>query len=835
MNGLESPEISLNDGVEKILGLEKIREILSSYERSFGFALTLYSIKKNRPILTVDSRPEATRSLHCDQNKKNMLCDISSNSLHDRLNEGKDYTYIQCRQGLAAGALLLKSGDSILGEIHTGPLISGIQECQDRKDFPIFNKERLFHSLFLIKESLVSLANQVIKDKEIRSYERVNQDRSLFLNRMIDQSPFATWISDRKGTMIRCNRSLTRILNLEPDQLLGKYNILEDVNLIGTDNWDLVNSVYQEGKTVYLEQQWEGYKQNKTDIQKANHITVQATLFPIFDSEKEMTNVVCHWIDITQRKRAEEELHTHKEQLEAEVEKRTRKLKAEILKREKIEKDLLETQTIFDAFLEYNPIYVFFKDKDIRSLRLSRNYEKLLGKPLDELLGKTMDDLFPSDLAKSMIADDKKILREEKLLHIEEEMEGSYFETIKFPIYIKGKPEILAGFTIDITKRKKAELELLEANARTTAIIENKFNSIWAIDHEYRIIYMNQVFRDEIKKSFGLEMKQGTNILENTPLDLLAQWKNRIDRALRGESFQVEDKLPKPEGGFSYIHLGVNPIIVGDTVTGASFFSRDVTEWKMTEQQMRQSQKLDSLGQLAGGVAHNFNNMLSAIMGCTEFVQQRVLGDEESQHYLSMILESSEKAADLARKLITFAKPQDQVLKKVNLEEMIERSLAILKNTVNKKLDLAFERNARNDVIIGDSSQLQSVIINLAINASQAIIKSGEIRFITDNISLSAGDCTGSSFDLVPGDYIRIKVVDNGPGISETNINRIFDPFFTTKEQGKGTGLGLSTTMGTVQLHRGSIEVKSVEGEGTCFTLLFPLAQSKEKPKPFPS
>jgi PAS domain S-box-containing protein len=166
----------------------------------------------------------------------------------------------------------------------------------------------------------------------------------------------------------------------------------------------------------------------------------------------------------------------------------------EIRKRKKIEAALRENEAVFDSFLEYSPIYVFFKDKQVRSLRLSKNYEQMLGMPINQLLGKTMDELFPSELAKSMVEDDLQILNQEERIIVEEELNGRVFETTKFPIFKNGKPNMLAGFTVDITERKRAEITLRESEARFKAVSEYSHNAICLIDETGKIVWYNEAF-----------------------------------------------------------------------------------------------------------------------------------------------------------------------------------------------------------------------------------------------------------------------------------------------------------------------------------------------------
>ncbi len=257
---------------------------------------------------------------------------------------------------------------------------------------------------------------------------------------------------------------------------------------------------------------------------------------------------------------------------------------------------------------------------------------------------------------------------------------------------------------------------------------------------------------------------------------------------------------------------------------------RDMTESKRSEEtrakleeQLRQSQKMDAIGQLAGGVAHDFNNMLGGIIGAAEVLKEFLPADEAAHKLHHVILEAADNAAALTNKLLVFARHQASISTSVNLHTIIHETIDILKRTLDKKIKITDNLLAECDVIIGDASQLQSSLINLAINSSHAMPDGGELLISTSTIELDDLYCQSSQFDLTPGEYVEIDIRDTGSGIPAEIVPRIFEPFFTTKEVGKGTGLGLAAVYGTVRQHSGSISVYSEVGEGTCFHVLLPV------------
>jgi PAS domain S-box-containing protein len=236
----------------------------------------------------------------------------------------------------------------------------------------------------------------------------------------------------------------------------------------------------------------------------------------------------------------------------------------------------------------------------------------------------------------------------------------------------------------------------------------------------------------------------------------------------------------------------------------------------LLEEQLRQSQKMDAVGQLAGGIAHDFNNMLMGIMGASDLLKMRLGDDAEAQEYHEMIRSSSKRAADLTRQLLTFARKQPIGNTQFDVHETIWNAVDLLKSTLDRRIDIQADLQARRHSIIGDSTQLQNAVMNLGINAAHAMPNGGRISICTRLVEHSGN--TESCIEII--------VRDEGCGIEEENLNKIFDPFFTTKPLGKGTGLGLSAVLGTVQQHRGNITVENNPEKGTSFRIHLPLSDS---------
>lgn len=254
----------------------------------------------------------------------------------------------------------------------------------------------------------------------------------------------------------------------------------------------------------------------------------------------------------------------------------------------------------------------------------------------------------------------------------------------------------------------------------------------------------------------------------------------------------------------------------------------DDTQRKKIEEQLNHSYRMDAIGQLAGGVAHDFNNVLAGIINAAQVLKspKREI-DEKGKDMVDLIMKAAVRAADLTAKLSTFSRKRTLSLKPVDMNDIINETVNILKRTINKNIDIVVEKEAVNSIVFGDGSELQSAILNLGINASHSMVEGGRILIRAENKILDQDYCDNILFDTKPGKYIQVLVRDNGSGITKENLKKIFEPFFSTKEQGKGTGLGLATVYGAVLDHHGAVEVESKVGEGTTFYISIPNSDEK--------
>ncbi|MBM2817062.1 MAG: hypothetical protein HW421_3824 [Ignavibacteria bacterium] len=262
-------------------------------------------------------------------------------------------------------------------------------------------------------------------------------------------------------------------------------------------------------------------------------------------------------------------------------------ISAVALRRKKTEKELIENELIFKSFLENSPVYVFFKDKDIKTLKLSRNYEQMLGIPVENALGKTMDDLFPSDLAKRMMEDDKEILSGGRLITVEEELNGRYYETTKFPIQFDNQSKMLAGFTLDITDRKRAEEALRLSSMRYETLLTKASDGILTMTITGKIIGVNESFAKMHGYSIEDILKMDIRDLDTPEIAQLIP--ERMSRIIAGETLQFETEHYHKDGHILTIEVTVSSIIIGEEIF-IQAFHRSITERKRVEEELRESE-----------------------------------------------------------------------------------------------------------------------------------------------------------------------------------------------------------------------------------------------------
>ena len=367
-------------------------------------------------------------------------------------------------------------------------------------------------------------------------------------------------------------------------------------------------------------------------------------------------------------------------------------------------------------------------------------------------------------------------------------------------------------------ERKAADRRIREAESRMSLMLDNiRDYAMFVLDHEGRVVSWHSGARDVFgytaPEMIDEPAAQLFEMAEDAFLSLLVE-------ARRAGRAEYEGACRRRDGG-KFLGATLLRPLTGDDydLQGFVAVTRDVSERRELEQRLRQSQKMEAIGRLAGGIAHDFNNLLTAILGYADFLAEDFANDAGRLQQIQEIQKGAERAAGLTRQLLAFSRQQLLEPKPVNLSRLTGELVPMLRRLIGEHIEIVEDTRAGLRPVLGDHSQLEQVIVNLAVNARDAMPNGGRLTIRTASVFL---DRAAAGADLLPGPYALLEVADTGVGMDVETQARIFEPFFTTKAFGVGTGLGLSTVYGIVKQMGGAVRVISAPDQGTIFRLYFP-------------
>jgi PAS domain S-box-containing protein len=395
----------------------------------------------------------------------------------------------------------------------------------------------------------------------------------------------------------------------------------------------------------------------------------------------------------------------------------------------------------------------------------------------------------------------------------------------------------LAGFigvATDITLAKEAELELRRqvdeqtaqlaaSEAQFRAVFEAALEVMVLLKPDGTVLAVNN--RREMWRHPTPEDAIGTKLWDAPTMRAypqhVATMKKAIAVAAKGKVFTTEVKLERDGVPTAYLDVSVQPVRTPDgAITYLLFEARDITDLKAAQEQLRQSQKMEALGQLTGGIAHDFNNLLTVVVGGLDIIAKRA-DDPKLKRYAENALAAAERGARLTGQLLAFSRVQRLEVRPTHVRLLIENMRPLLRNVLGPGITKTFDLDQEMVPVMADPTQLEVAVLNLAINARDAMPDGGVLHFASRKVKLK-GDP-----ELDDGDYIELTISDTGMGMTEDVAARAFEPFFTTKEVGKGTGLGLSMVYGMARQSGGTARLESRPGEGTTIKILFRAAESE--------
>ncbi len=468
-----------------------------------------------------------------------------------------------------------------------------------------------------------------------------------------------------------------------------------------------------------------------------------------------------------------------------------------------------------------------------RILMFNPACERLFGYAAAEMIGQNVKALMPApyrDEHDRYLAN-YRTTGERKIIGIGREVVGRKKNGETFPMDLSvgeavenGEP-IFVGIIRDLTEHKRAEQALRESAARLRAVVETAVDGVILIDAEGLI----SMFNPACERLFGYRAEEVVG--QNVKMLMPAPYRDEHDGYVANYRSSGVAKI-----------IGIGREVVGLKKNGDTFpmdlsvgeasedgksifvgVIHDLTSRKRTEQQLAQAQKMETVGQLSGGIAHDFNNLLTVILGNAEALSLRLKAREDLRRLSDTIITAAERGAELTQRLLAFSRRQVLQPIPTDCNVLLESMQMLLKRTLRDDIELRTILSPSPVAALADPGQLESAILNLALNAQDAMPKGGVLHLSTSDVLLDA-DSLGPDAEVRPGQYVMVCVTDNGTGMSEDVRRRVFEPFFTTKEVGKGSGLGLSMVYGFAKQSNGHVAIYSEVDLGTSVRIYLPVA-----------
>jgi two-component system, cell cycle sensor histidine kinase and response regulator CckA len=400
------------------------------------------------------------------------------------------------------------------------------------------------------------------------------------------------------------------------------------------------------------------------------------------------------------------------------------------------------------------------------------------------------------------------------------------FQNTEFGIVVRGLTAAVLLFDIYViyqqTQLHRIRRHLLDREALFKLITENVADMIAVVDGEgHRLYNSPSYFRVMGYTSEDLRSTSPLDQIHPDDRQLVSDVTNETRRS--GIGRRIEFRMRHKDG--HWVHLESTASVIPDAtgkVNRLIIVNREISERRRLEEQLRQSQKMDAIGRLSGGVAHDFNNLLGVIIGYGEILEERIPQTDPLRSSVDQVLKAGRRAASLTRQLLAFSRQQVLEPKVLRLNAVVADMEKMLRRMIGEDVDLAISLEKNLGAIRADQGQIEQVIMNLAVNSRDAMPDGGKLVIETINFEIDRAFASRYAYPVLPGQYVLLTVSDSGTGMDAATQQRIFEPFFTTKEKGKGTGLGLSTVYGVVKQSGGYIDVFSTPGKGTTFNIYLP-------------
>ncbi len=602
-----------------------------------------------------------------------------------------------------------------------------------------------------------------------------------------------------------CNPAASKMFGYDKTELLNKSSdFLHETTSHHADFWEKLNTCVETDQHFYLE----AYEL-KQQSGKTLPVRISATQMRGYDNNCLGWVLAIH--DDSEQKRYERELKKNEEK--------------------------------FKAIADYTVDWENWLDPDGNLVWLNPAIERITGYSMAEYMkaGALSDQLgmiiIEEDLSVAL-SDITEALSKRKFINdrhyriVKKDGQHSWISFSCRPIYSEDRNYLGIRTSIrDISEKKETEKQIIKSEQRLNLVLNSLRDGVWDWRLDNGDVYFSSRYYtmlgydpDELPASY----ETWQNLIHPDDLD---QAERAVNQALEsGEPFEMEFRMLAKGGNWRWI-LGRGRAVEKDgegrplRMLGTHM---DITQRKNLESRVRQSQKLEAVGTLAGGIAHDFNNILAGIIGYAELVMDDVEEGSRSYSRLNGIIDGSERARKLISQILTFSRKSEREMHSVDVRLVVKEALKLIRASMPATINIQQDIKPGLPFVMGDPTQIHQVIMNLSTNALHAMADGGTLEIVLDTLQISNEDSRKYD-DLLPGEYIRLQLSDNGCGMSPEILPKIFDPFFTTKEKERGTGLGMSVVHGIIKDHNGDIRIHSVEGKGTDVFVFLPVHEHTSK------
>jgi two-component system, cell cycle sensor histidine kinase and response regulator CckA len=524
--------------------------------------------------------------------------------------------------------------------------------------------------------------------------------------------------------------------------------------------------------------------------------------------------------------------------LERRVEERTatlmeanERLRIEVDQRKRAEQSLRENQDQLKAVLEHLPDLLWMKDRRGTFQLVNTACAQACGKKTPkEMIGKSDWEVWPKELAEKYRSDDRAVFESRRSQLVDEPMMSNgamkWFEIFRTPLLDEhGEIVGTVGSARDITERKRAEQALRDSEEKYRNILETIADGYHEVDLAGNLTLVN----DSLCEIMGYARSE---LLNMNYCELMDEANARRTSQAYAEVYRTGNantgfdcEIIRKDGTKRKVSVSIT--LKQDSAhqpTGFRGVFRDVTEHRRLEEQLQQASKMEAIGRLAGGIAHDFNNLLTAVIGYANLVLPDIPKDDVKHERVAQIAHAADRAAALTRQLLAFSRKQVLDVKVININDVIQGMEEMLRRLIGEDVELVTQYRSSLGLVKADPGQIEQILLNLAVNARDAMPRGGKLTIETTNVLMDENfrrTHPEAEADL----YVMFAVRDTGVGMDSETMAHMFDPFFTTKEKGLGTGLGLATVYGSVTQHQGHVVVESQPGNGASFKVYLPLVE----------